>query len=224
MTQETTTNETNDVSFCPSFELADQIVGYLWLDITIHLRTTQYLSLARINHTFKSVLYHPRRRNTLMQAQAAALLAGGHRTFKDPLTNPFLPALEFLATLAGPTPEVLARLWVAHRARVNELIPLLDDGAAMFRLAPTGHNKRSTMLSATGCAKIRVAAAGWGAGSGVLVGFLRNVRTIKVAGAMDAFVTVWLAAPTVGRLYLIRKDGAWTGPWDVIEFAHGFPA
>ncbi|KAJ3166292.1 hypothetical protein HDU88_003516 [Geranomyces variabilis] len=222
MTTKTTYETYDRTSFCPSFELADKIVDYIWLDITIHLRHCP-ISLPRAHQPHLQIRSLPptaARHTHASPGRSTTRRRPPH--IQRPITNPILPALEFLATLAVKNPDRLARLWVAHRARVNDLIQLLQDGAAMFRLAPTAEDKPSTVLSATGYAKVHVGAGSCAGGSGTWVSFLRNVRAIKVAGVMDAFVTVRPTLLRWGTVHLIEKGGTWTGPRTLVEYADGF--
>ncbi|KAJ3173005.1 hypothetical protein HDU88_004464 [Geranomyces variabilis] len=112
--------------FLPSFEVADKIVDELWGQIMVALNTRAYLNLVLINPLFKKVLYHPRRRVALMQAQAAVLLEGGGKRFADPLTNEWVPPLEYLASLLaeeGKHELRAMKLWKKHQAKINALIP-----------------------------------------------------------------------------------------------------
>ncbi|KAJ3134180.1 hypothetical protein HDU90_005277 [Geranomyces variabilis] len=113
-------------SFLPSFEVADKIVDELWGQIMVTLNTRAYLNLVLVSPLFKKVLYHPRRRVALMQAQAAVLLEGGGKRFGDPLTNEWVPPLEYLASLLAEEGKHELRtfkLWRKHQAKIDALIP-----------------------------------------------------------------------------------------------------
>ncbi|KAJ3149264.1 hypothetical protein HDU86_006987 [Geranomyces michiganensis] len=114
--------------FLPSFELADRIVGHLWPDIMVLLNTRLYLELLLISRLFQSVLERPSRRRALQQAQAACLRDGGRDRFANPLANPYVSPLDFLAKLimnSNGDKEVAQRvfkLWRKNTACIDQRI------------------------------------------------------------------------------------------------------
>ncbi|KAJ3134618.1 hypothetical protein HDU90_004950 [Geranomyces variabilis] len=143
--------------------LVNKIVDALWDELVVLLDFKLYGTLVRVNRTFKSVLYLPRRRSEILRGLTASTLnaSTSHQlNTKRLLHNPMLPALEFIFRYVTDDKRnpvsVLQKLLTEHASDLASLLPearKLDGELPSFIAARTGRVSASQMklfISPTG--------------------------------------------------------------------------
>ncbi|KAJ3149206.1 hypothetical protein HDU89_003922 [Geranomyces variabilis] len=143
--------------------LVNKVVDALWDELVVLLDFKLYGILVRVNSTFKSVMYLPRRRSEILRGLTASTLSTStsHRlNTKRLLHNPMLPALEFIFRFVtddkrNPFP-VLQKFLTKHASDLASLLPEareLDGELPSFIAVRTGRVSASQMklfISPTG--------------------------------------------------------------------------
>ncbi|KAJ3163275.1 hypothetical protein HDU88_006373 [Geranomyces variabilis] len=139
-----------------NYHLVNKVVDALWDELVVLLDFKLYGTLVRVNRTFKSVMYLPRRRSEILRGLTASTLSTSTShplNTKRLLNNPMLPALEFIARYVtddkhNPFP-VLQKFLAKHASYLASLLPearKLDGELPSFMAVHTGRVYASQMM------------------------------------------------------------------------------